>query len=289
MRTVLGHVRSLRLLPRLTGDDLRDALKKHRAPRKRIVFMKPADCQRLLEAALAHDDAMFAATREEHAGLKEKGITARYEPIAVFVAFVLLTGMRVGEALSLEWKEVDLDATDVQGRPVGEIYLDENKVKTRNARTVTLEVSPFLRRLLVELRKRRSKGKPTYSEWTQPVFDLSYDVVDTEAKRLRDEYAAPRHFSYQVLRSTCGSFLTNAPGIFGAASAYRSAKQLGHSILVAEKHYLGLLAGIPLDAKTLEAAMGIESLVEKVMGRLLGESKSGSGPLQQPVDGRTLN
>lgn len=290
LRTVLGYVRSRKLLPRLPSDDLKDALKKHQPPRKRIVFLKPADCQRLMEAALAHDEAVFAATRKEHAGLAEKGTTARYAPIAVFVAFVLLTGMRVGEALSLEWKEVDLDATDLQGRPVGEIYLDPNKVKTKHERTVTLEVSPFLRRLLVELRKRRSKGKPVYSEWTQPVFDLSYDVVDTEQRRLRDDYGAPKHFSYKVLRSTCSSFLTNAPGIFGAASAYRSAKQLGHSITVAEKHYLGLMPGIPLDAKTLESAMGIEALVETVMERLLGGGKSdGDRALQQPVDRGSLN
>jgi len=290
VRTVLGYVRSLKLLPKMSSDDLKDALKKLKATRKRIVFLKPVDCQRLLEAALAHDEAVFKATRDEHAGLREKGTTAKFVPIAAFVAFVLLTGMRVGEALSLEWKEVDIDAPDLQGRAVGEIYLDENKVKTGHARTVALEVSPFLRRLLVELRKRRGKGKPAYSEWTQPVFDLNYDVVDTEAKRLRDDYSAPKQFTYQVLRSTCSSFLTNAPGIFGAASAYRSAKQLGHSITVAEKHYLGLMPGIPLDAKTLESAMGIESLVEKVMGRLLGEGKSdGDRPLQQPLDRSALN
>jgi hypothetical protein len=58
-------------------------------------------------------------------------------------------------------------------------------------------------------------------------------------------------------RHTTGTYLTNAPGIFGAASAYRSAKQLGHSVAVAEKHYLGLVRGISPAARTLEDAMGL--------------------------------
>lgn len=267
VRTVLGYVRSLKLLPKMSSDDLKDALKKLKATRKRIVFLKPADCQRLLEAALAHDEAVFKETRDEHSGKRERGTTAKFEPVAAFVAFVLLTGMRVGEALSLEWKEVDLEATDLQGRAVGEIHLDPAKVKTGHARTVTLEVSPALHRVLVAMHERR--GAPVLnSDWVNPVFDLSYDIVDTEAKRLREDHSAPKQFTYQVLRSTCGSFLTNAPGIFGAASAYRSAKQLGHSITVAEKHYLGLMSGLPSDARTLEAAMGIEALMERVLARV---------------------
>lgn len=61
------------------------------------------------------------------------------------------------------------------------------------------------------------------------------------------------------------SWLHLRPSIFGAASAYRSAKQLGHSVTVAEKHYLGLVKNIPMEGKTLEAAMGIES----VRGRIV--------------------
>jgi hypothetical protein len=68
-----------------------------------------------------------------------------------------------------------------------------------------------------------------------------------------------------VLRQTCGTYLTNAPGIFGAASAYRSAKQLGHSVAVAERHYVGLVRGIPRDARTLEGAMQVEAQVKRAI------------------------
>jgi hypothetical protein len=59
-----------------------------------------------------------------------------------------------------------------------------------------------------------------------------------------------------LLRSTCGTYLANS-NIFGGASAYREAKQLGHSVAIAEKHYLGVVHVDPA-AKTLEAAMGVE-------------------------------
>ena len=69
-------------------------------------------------------------------------------------------------------------------------------------------------------------------------------------------YGAPT-FDWQLLRSTCGTYLTNAPGIFNAATVFMSAKQLGHSVAVAERHYLGVHRGIPREAHTLEAAMGL--------------------------------
>jgi hypothetical protein len=59
--------------------------------------------------------------------------------------------------------------------------------------------------------------------------------------------------------------LRDAAEIFGAASAYRSARQPGHSLQVAEKHCLGLVRGIPRDARTLEAAMQIEDVMAKLI------------------------
>jgi hypothetical protein len=69
---------------------------------------------------------------------------------------------------------------------------------------------------------------------TGSVLGLTSDAATAAARRLAN-YGAPARSSWQALRRTCGCDLTNAPGIFGAASAYRSAKQLGHSLAVAEK------------------------------------------------------
>ncbi|HEX3851321.1 MAG TPA: tyrosine-type recombinase/integrase [Polyangiaceae bacterium] len=254
IRTVLGYLRKLGLLPRVTSDDLKDGLERLAVNHERTHYLKPVELQRLLEAALRHDAEMFAATREEHAGEREPGTTARYEPIAPLIACALLTGMRAGEVIDLDWKQVDLEALDNDGETVGEIHLT-SATKTKRARTIGLEVSPALRLLLAAMHLKRSKGS---------VLQLTRDTAKAAAKRLKEEYGAPAAFGWQALRRTCGTYLTNAPGIFGAASAYRSAKQLGHSVQVAERHYLDVARGIPREARTLEAAMQIEAQLKKV-------------------------
>ena len=59
--------------------------------------------------------------------------------------------------------------------------------------------------------------------------------------------------------------MTCAPGIFKGASHYMSAARLGHGVKVAEDHYVGRVKGIPREARTLEAAMGIEREAERVV------------------------
>jgi len=254
-RTVLGYLRSRDLLPRMSNDDLRDGLKRISVSYERVDYLKPAEIRKLLEAAQRHDAETFVESRDEHAGLREKGTTTKYDPIAPFVATVLLTGMRVGEAAALDWRAVELKALDHDGKEVGEIYLGAASTKTKRGRTIDLEVSPALR-LLLARRQLATGGKG-------PVFGLTRFTLDAAAKRLRD-YGAPRTFNWQALRRTCAVYLTNAPGIFGASSAYRSAKQLGHSVIVAERHYVDVAKGIPRDARTLEDAMQCAELIAEI-------------------------
>ena len=61
-----------------------------------------------MHGRLRHDAETLAETREEHAGVGDVGTTLRYEPVAPFVAFVLLTGCRFSEALSLAQKRSPL-------------------------------------------------------------------------------------------------------------------------------------------------------------------------------------
>lgn len=288
LRTVLGYVTDLDLLPKLSHDDLRRALKRLPNVMERMDFLKPHDLAQLFEAALRHDADVFAETREEHAAGSERGRggTARYDPIAPFTAFLLLSGCRLGEGLALTWDQVELDALDAKGQKVGEIHLKGAETKTHKARTLGLEVSPALRALLAAL-KLKSGGKGS-------VFGVTQGSADAAAKRLRGDYpeakatgkhkprtklaqpsfGAPKAFSWQALRRTCGTYLTNAPGIFEGASAYRSAKQLGHSVQVAETHYVGVLRGIPRDATSLEAAMQIETLMDRVIASIGAPAQS---------------
>jgi len=106
------------------------------------------------------------------------------------------------------------------------------------------------------------------------VFGLSRGTAQAAAKRLTSEYGAPDAFTWQALRRTCGTYLTNAGGIFGAASAYRSAKQLGHSVQVAERHYVGLVRGIPASARTLEVAMQLEEVMGRVLDSVTSKSQA---------------
>jgi integrase len=254
VRVVLGYLNDLDLFPRMSEGDLRRACKKLPVAVERADYLKPPEIKALLEAALAHDEETFTRTRAEHAGLLPVGSTARFRSIAPFVAFVLLAGTRKSEAIDLEWSSVDLDAKDERGQLVGEVHLT-SATKTHRARTVDLAVSPALGRVLAALQKAGGKGS---------VLGVTRDAAAAAMLRLR-ELGAPSGFGWQTLRRTCATYLVNSPGIFGAASAYRSARQLGHSIAVSEKHYLGLLRGIPPDANTLEAAMGVEELLGRVV------------------------
>lgn len=274
VRTVLGWLVDADRMPRLKHDDLRRALKRMQITRERIQYLKPAELQTLIKSALEHDADTWALTREEHAGGRKPGTTPKYTPTAPFLAFVLLTGCRLGEAVDLEWRQVELDALDDKGRKVGELQLEGETIKTKMHRDVDLSVCPTLRTLLAAM-------KPKNVAPSASVFGLSRGEAEAAAKRLRTEYGAPKKFSWQALRRTCGTYLTNAPGIFGAASAYRSARQLGHSVQVAEKHYLGLVRGIPREAQTLEQAMQIADEMGKVLGAVTkGGRRAGSQPAE---------
>jgi site-specific recombinase XerD len=260
VKTVLNAWRLAGLTPHVTRDTIADALKALPVPHEQAAYLPPAQIRKLLEAAQRHDAYTFAETRDEHAGRGTKGSTKRYDAIAPFVAFLLLTGCRRGEALGLRWADVDLVAVDHEGREVGEIRLSAAATKTNRARTVGLEVSPALRSLLSSMRLRARKAGYVFHSFNAEGDEVPYtvDIIEAARERLVETYGAPK-FDWQTLRSTCATYLTNAPGIFGNATAFLSAKQLGHSVTVAEKHYLGVHRGIARDARTLEAAMQVET------------------------------
>lgn len=85
---------------------------------------------------------------------------------------------------------------------------------------------------------------------------MTRTLIEAARKRLTRAFKAPE-FTWHDLRRTCGTHLTCAPGIYGGASAFLCAKKLGHSVAVAEKHYLGVVNNISPSARTLEEAMEI--------------------------------
>jgi len=247
IKTILNALRRAGRLPGLDRDAITDNLASLPVPREQPTYLKHKAIGKLLAACERYDGEVFAATREEHAA-GSGGTTARFPSIKPFALFLLLTGCRRGEALGLTWDDVDLDAKDNAGKVVGEIHLGAAKTKTHSARTVHLDVSPMLREMLVEM-EAASAGERVFDQHTP-------GTTDQARRRLQEDYGAPT-FTWKDLRATCGTYLTNASGIFGAATVYLSARQLGHSVQVAERHYLGVIRGIPADATSLEAAMRI--------------------------------
>jgi integrase len=266
LKTVLNTWRAAGRLPQLDRDAIGDVLKALRAPRPQPEYLTPVKLEKLLRAALKHDAATFKMTRKEKAAGKARvGSTQRHIAIAPFVAFLLLTGCRRGEALALKWASVDLEAKDHEARTVGEIRLRAEETKTHHARTIGLEVSPALRVLLAAMKLRAGKGAQYVFEARSNDGREPYTADQIETARDRMKALGAKDWDWQVLRSTCSTFLTCSTGIWGSATVFMSAKQLGHSVVVAERNYLGVHRGIPREARTLEAAMQIEDVMRAVL------------------------
>lgn len=133
-------------------------------------------------------------------------------------------------------------------------------------------VSPFLAELFAAMKLKADDAVYVFGESLNPKTKkneprLTHGLAEAARKRLKKTsehgYGGPE-FTWQQLRITCGTFLANS-SIFGAASAYREARQLGHSVAIAERDYLGVVSVDP-KARTLEAAMEITALLRDPLG-----------------------
>lgn len=221
-------------LVQVSYDEIRTTLKKKAIPKDPIALLSPSAVRALLQSAIAHDE------------------TEKRLEIAPLVLLVLLTGMRKAEAVRLAWESVDPDLTAIR--------LTSKDTKTKTGRTIGLAESPAAKGLLQVLRMRGSKNR---------VFpDLDERNVEMVRRtRLIPKFGAPAGFTWHVLRRICGSALVNA-GIYGEGAAlFKMATRQGHSLVIAERHYLGSL-DLPRDARTIEAALGIEDLAKKIVHRI---------------------
>ncbi len=262
IKTMLNQWRRQDLTPLLNSDHLKDRLQYVKEHRNLKTFLMQDGLAKLFEACQRHDAVMFDETRAEHAGVAPVGSTPRYYEITPFVLTTLLTGCRLGEVRRLQWRHVVLNQNY--------IALDDGAgVKTGMGRRISLDETPLLALMLSAMKLRAG---PTPYVFGGPT-ELSEEVADNCRARLLRDFEAP-HFSWQMLRRTCGTFLTCAPGIYGGASAFMSARRLGHSVAVAEKHYLGMVTGILPEARNLEAAMGIEALSKSVLKSIESRAKA---------------
>lgn len=246
--TMLDDLRRLGHLPNLTGDAIRDGLRKVKGERAAVELLRAPELKSLLTACHKHDARRHKLTRAEKAGIGEPGTTPAHDAMGAPVLTCLLTGMRFGELAALEWDWVDL----TEG--VEAITLPPSVVKTAEARRVDLSISPMLVRLLRALRLQGGTGQV----WPW----LNHTSAKQAVRRVAKD-AAPEGWTWQKLRRSCGSFLA-CSNIYGSAGPWHAARRLGHSVAVAEARYSRVVA-VDAAATTLEAAMGIKAEAEKII------------------------
>lgn len=267
VRTMLVSWKRLGWTPRLDRDAIADALRKERVDRDEVVFLRPEQCAKLLTSAGEHDRLTFKETRREHAGRGEPGTTLRYEPIAPFIATLLCTGMRVGEALALRWQDIDLAEA--------KITLTSEQTKTRRARAFDLDLAPVLKQLFNAMDKQRERarftrrGLETFDHL--PVFGFTRDSIEAARKRLlrstreaHDGWGRVFYdigpWSWQTLRRTAATALCNMQNV----GPWQESQLLGHGVAVAEARYARRMKVSP-DARTIEVALGLVSAVAELI------------------------
>ncbi len=203
--------------------------------------MPPSDVQPVLSLALCAPPSRAGSARDE--AIRAKAMTA--EQLRAFLAavptaapryadiFLLLahTGLRLGEAIGLQWADLDLDARTL--RVVRTVFGgQEGTPKSGQARVVDLS-RPLVERLrrLESERKAETleRGWPDVPPWVfVSLAGTPMDVWKVEKVFKRVLKAAtpplPRHFSPHSLRHTYASLLIAD----GVSPAYVQ-RQLGHS------------------------------------------------------------
>ncbi len=221
------------MAPLLTLEGIADACERVAVQVDAPEFLRPVEVRQVLEAALAYD--------------REPTRWRARRKVSTFVLGLLLSGCRLRELANLVAGEVRDDG----------IHLSADRTKTRRARVVTFAESPILGDLL---RAMIPEGAKPDAPVFPPALLWSWDAA---LRRMVERFGSPR-FTAHTLRRTAGTYLTCAPSIYGGASAFMSAKRLGHGVDVAERHYVGHLT-LPATAKTLEAALGVEDLCSAIV------------------------
>jgi integrase len=218
--------------PLLNSDAIRNGCEPMPQPGWEPDCLRPAQARAVLSAALEHD--------------RRPGVPQR---VAALVGVLLLSGMRISEAVNLRWHEVDF-----AGRA---ICLPAARTKTRRARTIGWAESPALGAILEVLRPEKpAPDARVFPTMTGPSWQAA-------AMRMAGKHGSPT-ITAHLLRRTCGTVLACAPGIYSGAAIYLAAARQGHSVKVAEKHYLGQLRDLPATARTIEDALGVADLVAAI-------------------------
>lgn len=198
-----------------------------------VLLVNPADKLgrqlRLVPSKVARQEQVKAFTREQLATFLD---TAEREEAAIYPLLFCLarTGMRLGEALALQWDDFDFTRREVRVvRARGE---DGSITTPKSGHGRTVDVSQQLVALLRHEHHQRKAEKLRHglAELSPWVFSTSAGTPFDHAnvakafKRVLKEAALPGHHSPHGLRHTFASLLLQA----GESPAYVQ-RQLGHA------------------------------------------------------------
>lgn len=198
-----------------------------------LILANPADRVarqlRLSRPPSARQDEIKAMTREQLA----RFLAAAAKVVPRFFPLLLLfarTGARLGEALGLQWLDVNLSDRELRiSRSVGPGgHVDTPKSGRGRTVDVSQELARTLRRLEVQRKAEALKrGWPSMPPWVfcGPTAQLlSRSEVDRTFKRALKAAGLPPHFSVHSLRHTVASLLLQQ----GESPVYVQ-RQLGHA------------------------------------------------------------
>jgi integrase len=147
------------------------------------------------------------------------------QPLADVALLLLDTGLRLGEALSLEWPQVRLEPAP--NAKFGYVTVVSGKAKSRKARNVPLSERA------VEMLRRRGPKETEYVFSYPDGSPLSATVVDQQHARVRALLKLPADLVLHSFRHTFGTRLGEA-----GADAFTIMKLMGHSTVTVSQRYV---------------------------------------------------
>jgi|GEM_PF-5094803 len=257
--TVLLWLRGADLLSRATPEDIAQALKHISAPKDDPDPLQPAEVRAVLRAAIERDADLAARARRG----KRVG-----PPIAGFVAFEVLSGIRAEQARALTW-----DRVNFEGRLT--ITITTSSKTKRKRRMLFDDVTPKLRELLEAQAVVTGGKRPVWGFSEQQTKRARERLIDTpgpkkRGKGMKAAYGSPA-FTWQQLRVTSRS----ACGAAQLMDADAMARHYGHIKEVAHDFYAGSMPSVSRDAESIEDALGIEAELDEIIAQTKARARRG--------------
>jgi integrase len=177
------------------------------------------------------------------------------QPLKDIAALVLDTGLRLGEALALEWPEIHLEPA--AGARFGYLHVRDGKSRFARRNVPLTERA----RAMLDTRKAESQGEMVFSEdGTRPMRISSLDHLH---RTMRQTLKMPSVFVLHSLRHTYGTRLGEA-----GADAFTIMRLMGHSSVTVSQRYVH-----PTPEALERAVERLEGLNQSAMARLQASQK----------------